>query len=195
MRCWDRLSCAGQAPFPLRARRAQVGPGRQRSACLAPVSYASLGLCGRSTSGKLSVTESSRVLGVLVADLLADDWSWQPAGEGRIRSGTASMKPTGVVKLRNGAAWIEPSYKAEHDERLIIACRDAWRPTAKTDCLTILQGAVEPMTAADVANAAGSLIGVPGDRLLSTVRTALRELVRDGAVVRPKPGRYVATSP
>jgi hypothetical protein len=136
--------------------------------------------------------EPTRVLAVLLAELLESDWSWQPAAPGRIRSGTASIKPSGAMKLRRGAAWVEPTYRAEHDDRLIQACREAWRPTATTDCLYILDQASQPLTPAEVADAAGEMIGVPGSRLLSTVRSVLSNLVRDGAVIRPRPGFYQA---
>lgn len=48
---------------------------------------------------------------LMVGRLDLEDWSWQPAREGRIRSGTASVKASGMLKMRKGAIWVEPSYQ------------------------------------------------------------------------------------
>jgi hypothetical protein len=48
---------------------------------------------------------------IMVARLEEADWSWQPAAAGRIRSGTASIRPSGLQKMRAGAIWVEPSYQ------------------------------------------------------------------------------------
>jgi hypothetical protein len=71
--------------------------------------------------------EPTKVRAVLVAEVAMDDWSWQPAGEGRIRSGTASLRASGVVKCRAGAVWIDPEIKSTHDQLLIKARADAFR--------------------------------------------------------------------
>ncbi|MCY3567629.1 MAG: hypothetical protein OXH38_03315, partial [Chloroflexi bacterium] len=52
--------------------------------------------------------EPTRVVAAMLANLGEEDWSWQPARAGRIRSGTASVKASGRLKLRDGAVWIDP---------------------------------------------------------------------------------------
>lgn len=136
--------------------------------------------------------EPTRVLAVLVAELAEDDWSWQPAAPGRIRSGTASIRPSGAVKLRAGAAWVEPTYQAEHDERLILARRDAWRERAETDCLAALRAAGTPMNAQEVAAAVAANVGIPADRIKSTCATALRKLTQAGKITKPRRGYFAA---
>ena len=69
----------------------------------------------------------TQILAVMIAELVPNDWSWQPAKEGRIRSGTASVKASGAVKLRSGAVWVEPSYEARHTELLKNARKLALR--------------------------------------------------------------------
>jgi len=59
--------------------------------------------------------EPTRIVAVVVAELTLDDWSWQPAREGHIRSGTATVRPSGALKLRQGAVWVDPNYKQEHE--------------------------------------------------------------------------------
>jgi hypothetical protein len=67
------------------------------------------------------------VRAVMLAELGEADWNWQPAGPGRMRSGTASVKPSGIVKLRAGAVWVDPTYRAAHDAILVRAVRAAAR--------------------------------------------------------------------
>jgi len=74
--------------------------------------------------------EPTRVLAVLVAELDLDDWNWQPAKEGKIRSGTASMRASGVAKCRAGAVWVDPPYQNEHEGLLTKARFDAFRDDA-----------------------------------------------------------------
>lgn len=125
--------------------------------------------------------EPTRVLSVLVAELTAHDWSWQPAGPGRIRSGTASIKPAGAVKLRSGAAWVEPAYQVEHDERLLTARRDAWRDgPALDDCLGALRRAAKPMKLREITAQMALEIGVPEAKLRSTTGSVLRRLIKAG---------------
>jgi len=71
--------------------------------------------------------EPTKVRAVLVAEVAMDDWSWQLAGEGRIRCGTASLCASGVVKCRAGAVWIDPAFKSTHDQLLTKARADAFR--------------------------------------------------------------------
>lgn len=66
--------------------------------------------------------DPTQILTVMVAELATEDWSWQPAGEAKIRSGTASVKVSGRLKLREGAVWVAPAYAAEH-ARLLAKAR------------------------------------------------------------------------
>lgn len=135
--------------------------------------------------------EPTRVRAVLIAELRERDWSWQPAREGRIRSGTASIKPSGVARLREGAVWVEPAYEVEHAARLAGALRDAWRANAAPgDCLAALAAAAAPLRAAEVVAAVAPRAGIPPEQLGSTVAGVLRKLVESGAVVKPERGRF-----
>jgi hypothetical protein len=49
---------------------------------------------------------------IMVARLELDDWSWQPAAEGKTRSGTASVRPSGLQKMWRGAIWVDPAHRA-----------------------------------------------------------------------------------
>lgn len=62
--------------------------------------------------------EPTRIRAVMIAELGTEDWSWQPAQEGKIRSGTASIKVTGRRKLRAGAVWVDPDYESDHQRLL-----------------------------------------------------------------------------
>ena len=55
--------------------------------------------------------EPTRVVAMLVAEVSMDDWSWQPAAPGKIRSGTATIRSSGIAKLRAGVVWVDPSYR------------------------------------------------------------------------------------
>lgn len=135
--------------------------------------------------------EPTRVLAVLIGQLTEDDWSWQPAKEGRIRSGTASIRPSGTVKLRSNAVWVAPEYQGVHDERLLTARRDVWRGNdAESDCLQILHSAGRPMNTKEVAGRAAEKVGVPADRLRSTVERTLKKLFTEKSIGKPAPGRY-----
>ena len=142
-------------------------------------------------SKALQDREPTKVLAVMLAELAEDDWSWAPAREGSIRSGTASVKPTGAVKLRAGAAWVDPTYQEDHDERLLTARRDAWRDgPASADCLQVLRAAGEPLNLAGVLGAVVARVGIPEERLKSTTSSVLRRLVRGGQVRQPKRGYF-----
>jgi hypothetical protein len=145
----------------------------------------------RDESKALQDREPTRVLAVMIAELDKDDWKWQPAGEGKIRSGTASIKPSGAAKLRANSPWVDPAYAGEHDARLFRAKRDAWRKgDAEGDCLAVLVAGNGVMSAQDVADEVASKIDVPADQIKSSVQTALKKLVEAGAVTKPKPGAY-----
>lgn len=137
--------------------------------------------------------EPTKVLAVMIGELAEDDWSWQPARAGRIRSGTASVKPSGAAKLRASAVWVDPQYQDEHDRRLRTARRDAWRSsTAESDCLEVLQKAGRPLKATEVAELISQRINVPADGLRSTANSTLKKLVKSGRASRPRPGHYEA---
>ncbi|MGB8500510.1 MAG: hypothetical protein WCD85_21275 [Pantoea agglomerans] len=144
-------------------------------------------------SKALKDREPTAVLAVMIERLEKGDWKWQPAKEGKIRSGTASIRPAGAAKLRANAAWVDPSYQSAHDERLITARRDAWRSdSSEDDCLEILLNAGEPMKPAEVAEVVAQKILVPADRIRSTTESTLKKLVKAGTISKPKPGSYAA---
>lgn len=135
--------------------------------------------------------EPTKILAVMIGEIAESDWSWQPARVGRIRSGTASIKPSGTAKLRASAVWVDPSYQEEHDERLLIARRDAWRSDApEDDCLAVLHDRGGAMKVDEIAEVIASRLDVPPDRLHSTIRSVLKKLVAAGSVHRPRPGLY-----
>jgi hypothetical protein len=137
--------------------------------------------------------EPTTVLAVMIEQLEKEDWKWQPAKEGKIRSGTASIRPSGAAKLRANAAWVDPSHQESHDERLITARRDAWRSdSSEDDCLQILLDAGEPMKPVEVAEIVAGKILVPPERIRSTTESTLKKLVKAGTIAKPKPGSYVA---
>jgi len=135
--------------------------------------------------------EPTRLLAVMIEQLTKEDWNWQPAKDGSIRSGTASIRPSGAAKLRGNAAWVDPSYEADHEERLLVARRDAWRTaSAGEDCLWALRKAGKPMKAAEIVEAVASKVDVPPDRLRATVASTLKKLVESGAAGKPRRGLY-----
>jgi hypothetical protein len=137
--------------------------------------------------------EPTRVLAVLVAELSTDDWSWQPAREGRIRSGTASVKPSGEAKLRSGAVWVDPAYQRRHQERLAEARLKVLRSDAPHRILAVFHRDFPGQEVAthQLTEGLAARAGVESSvRLARLVGTALRELVRSGAVQRVGPGRF-----
>jgi hypothetical protein len=61
---------------------------------------------------------------IMVAQLREDDWNWQPAKPGKIRSGTASVRPSGLLKIRQGAIWIDPAHHAAFYKRMDKLIKD-----------------------------------------------------------------------
>jgi hypothetical protein len=126
--------------------------------------------------------EPTTVSGVYVAELSVDDWSWQPAGAGRIRSGTASILPTGREKLRSNAVWIDPSYEGRHGA-LVMALRVAlFRSQADTHVLGALTAAARPIKLGELADQLAVAAGVPTGPILTAVKAALRKLTAAGRV-------------
>ena len=145
----------------------------------------------KNESKALRDREPTRVLAMMIGQLTKEDWSWQPAKTGRIRSGTASVRPSGIAKLRANAAWVDSSYEAEHEERLLVARRKAWCTTsAKEDCLHFLREAGKPVKAVEVAEAVASKADLPLGRLRSSVNSTLKKLVASGAARKPRRGLY-----
>lgn len=143
--------------------------------------------------------EPTVVRTALVAELKSTDWSWQPAREGRIRSGTASIRPSGVAKLRSGAVWVNPAYELTHQERLRGALLDVFGTLAEELVLAALQRAARPVRPLDVA-AELSTVPVseefskcpllPAEAIVGRVRGALSRLVAAGRVERVGRGTF-----
>jgi hypothetical protein len=142
------------------------------------------------TSKALQDREPTRVVAVMVAELEETDWSWQPAAEGRIRSGTASVLPSGARKLREGGVWVAPSYKSVHDERLLTARRDQFRAEGGPTLVAVLTVAGVRLRLDEIVGEIAPAAGVPPQRLRSTVSGMLKRLLTSGAIHRPARGRF-----
>jgi hypothetical protein len=130
--------------------------------------------------------------GVYIAELTADDWSWQPAQEGRIRSGTASIQPTGREKLRSNAVWVDPDYEKRHQELLQELRIGQFRANAQVLVAAALVAAAAPIKVTVLVEQLATAAGLPAARLKSAVDSALRVLIREGRAVRTKPGTVAA---
>lgn len=131
--------------------------------------------------------EPTRVVAVMAARLEEDDWSWQPARAGRIRSGTATVKASGVAKLRNGAVWVRPQYRSTHDELTIRARMNALQPDL--EAATRMALANRPgATAAQVALDIAVIAAIPAARVAARVATQLKRLAKTGSI-QVSPGR------
>jgi len=127
--------------------------------------------------------EPTRVVAAMLANLGEEDWSWQPARSGRIRSGTASVKASGRLKLRDGAVWLDPRYRAEH-ERLRATLRvSEFRRRADPLVLETLIRSAEPMNARQILQILDLPGGMSESQGLATVRTCLSKLRKDGSIV------------
>ena len=132
--------------------------------------------------------EPTRVEAILAAKLELNDWSWQPAREGAIRSGTATVKPSGRAKLRAGAIWVNPAYAEEHAGLLRAA-----RIQSLDDAILLktLRGSADALTTRLLADLVAPAIGLDdGAPLRGRVSKALARLVQAGAVVRVRRGFY-----
>lgn len=134
--------------------------------------------------------EPTAVRSVMVAELEPSDWSWQPAREGRIRSGTASIRPSGAAKLRMGAVWVDPTYEDAHQARLKGALLDVFGGRVDDLALSVLDHATEPLRASDIADQLAELPHLPAAVILSRVRASLSRLVSGGRAVRTGRGMY-----
>lgn len=138
--------------------------------------------------------EPTRILAAMVAELALDDWAWAPAREGRIRSGTASVKPSGHVKLRSGAVWVEPEYEEKH-QRLLLDARLKVFGDSRVELVADYFHATsdEFVRSADVVAALSELHDFEPQQIESRVETAIKKLIRDGRVTRVAPGRFQLT--
>jgi hypothetical protein len=137
--------------------------------------------------------EPTVVRAAFVAELEANDWSWQPAGEGRIRSGTASVRATGEAKLRLGAVWVDPTYEDAHRARLRGALLGAFSAQADELVHSVLAAAGAGMRAAEIAEHVAEPAGLPAEALRGRVDAAIKRLIRDGLAQRVRPGIFEAT--
>ena len=133
--------------------------------------------------------EPTHVEAVMVADLAEEDWSWQPAAAGSIRSGTASVKPTGRAKLRAGAVWVAPSYAEEH-ARLFAAARSAIfdQNTADAAVRAALAASPEALTSQQVAALIAPAFGVPEARLAGRVEGAFKRFRKSDTIAKDGKG-------
>lgn len=137
--------------------------------------------------------EPTRVVAVMAAQVDKDqDWSWQPAAEGKIRSGTASMKASGVLKMRLGAVWVDPAYRATHDALTAQARLDVFGQRAANLILEELRQLGGPANARGLAAALAPVHGVPAEAILSRITGRLSELTKAGQVRRVEPRGYYA---
>lgn len=136
--------------------------------------------------------EPTRVSAVMMSELSETDWSWQPAGEGKKRTGTASVLPSGRARLRANAVWVDPSYEELHQERLLAERKLVFSDRAADLVLNVLTTAAAPMRADEVAEVLGPTVGVPAAKIVTKVKSTLSALAKSGHAIRTQPGVYVA---
>ncbi len=133
----------------------------------------------------------TRILAAMMARLTEDDWSWTPARSGRIRSGTASVTPGGKLKLREGAVWIDPRYRARHAQLTASLQLTELRRALPDHILDTLAGASGFVTVRDLVEVLAPKLSVSSSEFQSAVRSAVSKLKRHGLVVSgPKRGTY-----
>ena len=133
--------------------------------------------------------EPTHVETVMVADLAEEDWSWQPAGEGRIRSGTASVKATGRAKLRAGAVWIAPSYAEQHAQLLAHARLATFdQGTADAAVRKALAASPDELTSRQAATLIAPEFGVDEARIAGRVEGAFGRLRKRVAIAKEGKG-------
>ncbi len=132
----------------------------------------------------------------MLANLTEEDWSWTPAQPGRIRSGTASVKPGGRLKLREGAVWVDPQYKAQHENLLASLLLSEFRRESAEQVLQILRGREGDMSASDIAALIPRDPRIADATALAAVRSSLTKLRREGLIASgSRRGRYVGFEP
>ena len=133
----------------------------------------------------------TQIRAAMIARLTEDDWSWTPARSGRIRSGTASVKPSGRLKLRKGAVWVDPDYRVEHDALQRSLLLTNFRNTIGRDVQSVLANNNEPMTTKQIAESLEAPAGITDSETLAAVRSTLPRLRREGVVATAQQrGRY-----
>jgi hypothetical protein len=132
--------------------------------------------------------EPTRVRAVMVAELVRDDWNWQPAKPGRIRSGTASMKPSGVAKCRSGTVWVDPDYQETSDQLRVRAMHDAFRNQAPTLLEEAMRKRNEPITADEAALALMPFAEISEDLVRKRAKATLASLVKKGRIKKLRRG-------
>ena len=137
--------------------------------------------------------EPTPFMAALLANLAEDDWSWTPAQTGRIRSGTASIRSRGRLKLREGAVWVDPTYRQQHEALLSSLALMEYRRLAPERVLAVLLSHSSSMTAAEISALMPMDSRVSESGILASVRSALTNLKRNGLIASPsKRGQYVA---
>ena len=148
------------------------------------------------TSIAIQQRAPTQIVAVMVAELGMEDWSWAPAAPGRIRSGTASVRPSGAEKLRAGAVWVHPDYEAEHQELRLRAQLRGFAERADHVVHQILKASGSTaLSKMDIVHrvAEAEAIANP-ERLRSAVEAALRHLRTAGVIKVAGRGTYVAAS-
>lgn len=126
--------------------------------------------------------EPTQVLTAMIAELANSDWNWQPAKEGRIRSGTASVKASGAAKLRSGAVWVEPTYEEKHQE-LLTRARKALLGEHRTDKLVAyLRQGGGSMPRMDLMQVAAIDVQIEPSDAQGHIMAAIKSLVAAGTV-------------
>jgi hypothetical protein len=134
--------------------------------------------------------DPTTVVAIMAAELAEIDWSWQPAKEGRIRSGTASVRTTGAVKLRRGASWIRPDYLQRHAQ-LLLNGRLTLVGAELPDTVRRLISSLGSPTAGELVEAVAKETDLPGDRVRGRVSASLRRLVKENSIVAAgRPARF-----
>ncbi len=136
--------------------------------------------------------EPTTVQAVMIAPLAEKDWSWQPAGEGKKRTGTASIVPSGRSRLRSNAVWVDPIYADRHQERVFAERKLTFSKEATDRVLAVLRGVGAPMTAMAVAEALSESVGLPPEALKSKVGSVLSGLAKSRYAIRTRPGIYTS---
>lgn len=138
--------------------------------------------------------EPTQVLAAMIAELVPADWSWQPAKEGRIRSGTASVKASGAAKLRSGAVWVEPSYEMRQEELLKSARKTVLRER-KVD---VVRRVASETLGAISRDALYQLVADEYDLEVADVKNhvdqAIKDLIHDGVATRTGRGHTTEIS-
>jgi hypothetical protein len=136
--------------------------------------------------------EPTKLRAVLVAELAEQDWSWQPAKEGKIRSGTASVRPSGEAKLRRGAVWIDPEYNVVHQERCLQARLSAITKEALDALVLRVVTTNGPLTAAEAAEATANELEAPVAAVANRTTESLRRMTREERLVKPTRSTFAA---